>query len=613
MAATSIIYGDDTITRVRTGDFSAVTIYDESGVVAMGVRKSLSFTGFVNAASESAFGAAIDGLHDRLNRPRQRLRVQFGTDVVVDVQPSRGGDAGADIESGPRISQLSVQQIHGGRAAFVSGVAEWTEPPSKATEDEPTIVSHRYEVRSELDETGRETRIVSGRLVLSGALLAPNPDLFRAHVYPVEVVGYQRVRQEYIVSSDGLSLTYLVADREAYRPLPDGILTAEGQQSIDLIEPSARQNEVGKVEINLAFTLTGSRLITPGALVDAAMDVLNARLLAQATTSDGTLIVRRISFTEDIFGPRRLAVTAQAERAAPRADGGVIRLSKMGMFNSIATGTHGAAGRFHQISPYGSTLVYAVHQAIFGAASDGTPDSASSATFRADTDRLSQSTDFADTDGDGIKDNVISWAPEDLDDPVPILAVEASDPDEAQVLTGALSSATDVLAEGQSGANPYVRSRQRVQRSIRNHTVVIPTADPNSADIVQQIRSPTVIEIYEGELERLGAPPVIPTPGELAGTTGDYIVREADFPASPRTRQIDARLVFAASYRLVIERVYNPAAASGTWTQRSATIAGTSRTLTEYSLPLTGLALPQSRVLDAGTETVTIEGAGRLV
>lgn len=585
MTATVVTYNGVSISNVTVDGLDAQPEYDESGVILVGVRKTLAFSGLIQSADSADYVADLRQAQADLLVPRQQLNITVNGQTWSSIDPSgSGGEPGdqpldqADAGSGPFPRGVRVLDVKGGRASRVSMAIEWLEPPDSDTDaSDPVILSHRFSQTFTVAQNELVTRTVQGVLRLNGKFSTVNPDLFRHYVLPLELAGFQRRGLEFLVSEDGNTLVYRSVDQEGYRPFPVGILNAQMRCSVSQL---GRGDSTKTKQISLI--LEADKYFPKNSLIDLGFTLMNERLGSGNNVNSSVV-------TEDVFGANSIQIEAEATVAA----GALGRDSRYdmaatGLFRAVAAdaGTRPAQGRFRQVQPYGQSLVRAAVQALFYAPSDGSPaDLTEIATATAG--RYDQATNRVDTDGDGYK--------EDFTEDAAVVGVDVTvaalpsdyDGSTLDIFLGdndASGSGSNLLSADQVGETPYRMVRTRRSERLINFQVDVPIADPSVADRNIQLRSPIVQVIHEGEVWRVGAAPSIFVPPELADTSREWKMPVRDVVTlEPRPTVGGDAVEYGAKYRYVLQRIYDPSASE--WTQDTAVTyaAGGSTTLMTYN------------------------------
>lgn len=533
--ATTITYDGITISKVETHAYRSAMVFDQSGLIPFGIRRSFDFTGLVQDTIEDTWNTARKDVENAMTTPRKDLVVVMGSLTVVDIKAAESGDLDADIANGPIPQGISVTRIHGARACFVSGSIEWTEPISGVPT--PVVLSHRWEQTFDVDDKSYQTRTVTGEFRLTSRTALMNPDTFRCFVWPIETAGYRRVSAQFIVGSDGRTLTYRVVDQEAFMVFPRGVIMAEGTASVNLIGATMRKS--------MQFRLEGEKYQTRQNLIAAAQDVLRRRI------NFAKDIIEGITVTEDLFGSN--SITVQAHAIATRGVSTAIAFQSISLFTKVANdlGPFGDQGRFRLISAYGAGLVRAAYQAIFDQVDDGNPAD-ETATAKASTEVFDRGL-LQDLDEDGV--------PETLCILGEVEAAEAVDSLVDDSVQMALTEADGVLSEEQLGGTPFTSVQHTFDRDVRNSYVTLKTADPNEPDQIQQIASPTVREWHTALFVRQGAPPTITAP-DLVKTLVNRKVVVRNFRTMPIISMVaadGASIQYSAAFEWELEHTYDPA------------------------------------------------------
>jgi hypothetical protein len=206
VSATVVTYNGVTISRVTLNNLSADAEMDASGVIQVGVRKSVSISGWIQNESVADFVADLNQAQADLLVPRKQLTITIAGETWASIDPSGSGGAPgdapldvADAGSGPFPSNVTITKMVGGRAAPVTMSISWLEAPESADDtSDPVILSHRFSQNFAIGKNGMATRTVSGALILNGKFETVNPDTFRHYVLPLELAGFHREQMEFL-------------------------------------------------------------------------------------------------------------------------------------------------------------------------------------------------------------------------------------------------------------------------------------------------------------------------------------------------------------------------------------------------------------------------------
>lgn len=247
--ATIVQYNGVTLYNVTTRSWRHEMIYDDSGTDLIGDRLSMTFDGVIHAQRVSGFGvtdtktyvasdsapssatAAYRTIEDLLKTPRQRLRVRFGNDIVIDVGPgdrpssvNSGGILGTDIDNGPKPRFVELTNILGNSAFRVRFTIDVMVGNCKSITASNIVISNKWRVTEDMDSNFFTTRRIEGKLRL--ALSRPNGQAFpsghqfRPVVMPVLEVGFRRESVSFTSTENGLECTYSVVDKQVHTSAP---------------------------------------------------------------------------------------------------------------------------------------------------------------------------------------------------------------------------------------------------------------------------------------------------------------------------------------------------------------------------------------------------------
>lgn len=582
--ATTVTYNSIVITKVQTRSWRSEMVFDQSGLIPFGIRQSFDFTGLVQSPVEDTWNTRRQDVQDAMTTPRKDLAIVMGTITVIDIKAAESNDLDADIANGPIPTNVEVTNIHGAKASFISATIEWTEPLSGVAT--PVVLSHRWEQTFEIDDKSYQTRTVLGEFRLTSRTAQLNPDTFRCHVLPIETAGYRRISLQFIVSSDGRTLTYRSVDREHFMVFPRGIMLAEGTCSINLVGATMKKT--------MQFRLEGEKFQIRENLILAAQDVLQRRINFQKD------VIESITIIEDLFGSN--SITVQCSAISTKELDTAIPFGSISLFTKVANdlGPFGDQGRFRPISAHGAGLVRAAFQVIFDQVTDGNPAD-QTAVVKADTETFDRGL-LQDLDQDSV--------PETLCLVAEVEAAEAVDSLVDDSVRMTLTEADGVLSDEQLGARPFTSVQHTFDRIVENRYLTLKTADPNEPDQIQQISSPVVREKHTALFIRQGEPPVVTAPDLVKALTARQVVVKSfrTMPVIPMTAADGASIQYGVAFEWELEHTYVPTDLER-WNPNSAlAFGGASVNLIEW-LGGQALAQPFNPQIDptAPVEDTTVE------
>lgn len=571
MTSTVITYNGVSIGYVRVLSLTADSVYDDSGVILVGVRKSISFRGLIQNPDSTTYAAAVQTAQASLMVPRKALTIVVNGVTLTSVGASGGGGTYAtptaglfDAASGPIPSNVTVQNVVGGRASFVTMTLDWTEPPDSITaESEARILSHRFEQSWGIDDRGYAARTVRGVLVLNGKFGGVNPDAFRQWVIPAEIAGFRRSALEFAVSPDGKSLIYQCSDSEGFRPYPNGVLRADGTVT------AVSVGGTGAMRKNVSFTIEADKYFPKNKLLLLAWDVLGSRINLEA----GGDLVESVSISENMWGANSVAISCQAMvKRGESARDSRFDIASSGLFRQIGSVLSDleSKGRFRQVNSYGQALVYSAVQAMFYAPTDGNPedpDEIASATAL----RWSREDNLIDSDGDDYAENFTEL---ETVTGVDVVAAELPDDYDGTVLdlfiggNRIMSGGDPFYSDDAVGRHPYTVVETHKVQTLSNNWNRVRTADPSKPDRMIQHGSPTVFIHHSGVLRRKGAMPEVFVPKELtegvgaSGAENDkrrFVLHYREVAhEDPRPMANGQDIEYGVRYEYLLEQLYVP-------------------------------------------------------
>lgn len=307
----------------------------------------------------SSAPAIVSDLKRRLLEPRRFLMVKVGDIEVLsspavterpDLPGSQAFDGSrihfCDARGGPHPLYVDVVSIHGTRTMLATFAIETWLVDSSALELIPregqpnkaefsALISHRWEQSNDLDENYFSTRITTGRAVFRADYLYEFDDvtggLRQIERKPADYVAslnhplplnYRRESVRTSVSSDGLSLTYTIVDREQAS-------TIGPQKMVSSITGtwSGGVSQLPDMTTGITYFpryFTQINITAVGRRGATTSDVVHACLRAAATFDRGVQLSRRMYYDNKITvsvgnGPRtaNLSIGSTIGGAAP--------------------------------------------------------------------------------------------------------------------------------------------------------------------------------------------------------------------------------------------------------------------------------------------------------
>ncbi len=199
----------------RIQSFESENVYDEGEVDRTYNHLRIRCSGIANQTvnlsnlSNSAFATY---LRTALMEPRKQLIVAINGTPTVNI-------AGPDANNGPNPINVRVYEFDG-TTVFVDFEIEAWEPacPSSGL----VVTANRWTQAIDIDTDGYSTLTSSGTISINGNRTDANADFYRGIAWPVFYInqGFQRISQNFEVSSDGNEMTWTVVDREMLVPAP---------------------------------------------------------------------------------------------------------------------------------------------------------------------------------------------------------------------------------------------------------------------------------------------------------------------------------------------------------------------------------------------------------
>lgn len=225
-------------------------------------------------------------LRKMLAEPRKELTYTIGGVTYLSIP------TGGDAKHGPRpIDVVVFDRIIGNTILIHFSIEAWISE-CDSSQGPPNILSNRWTQTHEIDKLGFSTLTTEGELIIRGGQ-GKVADDFRTSPFPVSNIpaGFVRENQKFTQSSDGLTLNWVVVDREPYKPGTQGIVNWEA----DYTESSDYEGSTGALLIGqMRVSAVGVKTVSKQVVMDWAIAVMFSRL---SLTSD---LLRSYSIQENL-------------------------------------------------------------------------------------------------------------------------------------------------------------------------------------------------------------------------------------------------------------------------------------------------------------------------
>lgn len=313
-----IVYNGVTLPLTRVNDLALEEVRSEDGIDYLYHRFTLDVSCkvttdlpmFGTGPNPPTAAATIVQARNLLMQPRKTLQVfmggQFDYPSALGVKlggglPETGisqPDAtlleiiGPDPAGGPFPEQVAVSNIIAGNSMDVRfKIVGALRPCSDGGAG--LVVSNRYAVEFAYDENFYCTRSIRGKLVIkqgtdiSGQFTADN---FRQYCIPTLPAGYKRSSLVFNVSSDGLTLSYSIVDKEVFATAPKPATSVSAQY----VEAMSDMGTV--MTAGITVSLTGA-VGTPR----AALITLAGKIAASRYDENNGDRMNGFTITEDLY------------------------------------------------------------------------------------------------------------------------------------------------------------------------------------------------------------------------------------------------------------------------------------------------------------------------
>jgi hypothetical protein len=459
--ANTVSYNGVTIYNPNIQLLAAESVYDDADISVMYTKSTYRITGVVQAGS-SDLGTNMVAYRVALLQPRKAMVATIGgTDVTYLTIPN-GDDVG-----GPKPRKADITEIIGSTFSMVNweveiGQQECTETPSD-------IISHNYNVEHSLDARFYTTRTIRGTVrvrqtanINSLEGYGNNPDALRGLFAPALPDGFKRDSQSFAIAGDGLSMNYVIVDKELYRTAPSSAVEASAtftQQMSNYIWYS-----------HFSMELKGHKNQDQLSMLNDIITVCNSRI----NLADPNLFIQQASIDEVLYDNIvrfQISVMSSVPATAPGQAGDGTLPAGTTIFTGIPLSD---TNQNQVLGPYGTSLLQAAKMAFYD---PSTPQG-----------NLSFVQESAASDSVGT--------------------IDGSSPAESSEQSAQGSSS---LAEGQL-ANPYTHFEETIEYAQALGTVVLPSTYAQSSGRVYQMHNPYMVLKQYGSASRVGKPVQVSDP-----------------------------------------------------------------------------------------------------
>lgn len=295
--ATTLTYGPITLQNVLTKKFEQEAVYDESGTDLLYHKFTVRVVGYVHRHAltpnmpdavaiepRSLVSPTSDYLDIRalLLEPRWNLALTVGGTNLLYVigatanpQQFAAAQNSRDLNNGPKPRFCEVTRIAGTSLLQVEFEIEACILECRNDLNYSNVLSNRFSVADSIDEDWYTTRTYRGRIRFKS--LYPNAHNFRHWVIPPLQRGFKRQQVEVAASVDGLSLDYVVTDKEIYAACPFPGTTWEATQTVTTGEHAVQTISELVVSVKGPRTVAKRDLIATCAIITLTRLDLNAQ------------------------------------------------------------------------------------------------------------------------------------------------------------------------------------------------------------------------------------------------------------------------------------------------------------------------------------------------
>jgi hypothetical protein len=311
--STDIFYNGVELHNVYLEDFIQTPIRDPSDTDQLFSEFAISAEAVVNLDSYNAsvagswvHGAGLPGgvaaasSHEAFNLIKMRLtndRAPFS--MTMEGVEMLAADSASDAQNGPKVTSLKMSHMSASMVRIKWSI-KITLPacPDGGSNTDWPVISNRWSVIDDVDDSLRTSRTWQGTLVLAHLPTIRTPHLFRHLCVPPLVKGWKRKTMRFTGEPHGLVLGYVVNDAQLMcesAPYPAKTYRIIHKKRWNAL--SMKQNEVVNVD------LTGPIGVDRKLLVSRAFQILTARGRVALMDDFGKRLIRDFdiaeSFSED--------------------------------------------------------------------------------------------------------------------------------------------------------------------------------------------------------------------------------------------------------------------------------------------------------------------------
>lgn len=266
--ATNLIYNGIDVGEIKTNNIITNPVYDPSGRDILFYQHTLDLQSIVYVSDDftqqnpeigqikNNATELMNYLHHRLMEPRKAMQFSVNGEVLFQTQPIRPdavlgtvpqfpADSQLDANYGPTPLTCSINQLFAGsyiinyRISYADGTCDGQLTKSYS--------SNRFSTNVKFDQSGYKTVTYTGKLIVNSDMRV-NPSLLANAIAPPVPNDYARTGL-FELSEDGLTLSYVLTDKQFDTLPPFGAKEAEGTFKITSQPPGAIM--YGEVSVRL--------------------------------------------------------------------------------------------------------------------------------------------------------------------------------------------------------------------------------------------------------------------------------------------------------------------------------------------------------------------------
>lgn len=293
---------------VKTTNYQELTEFDPAGVNVTLVRHRITVRGvlarnLIPAESGEIAGDVLARLRRYILRARRYLLYGIAGKKIVEVGSSASPDnpdLNIDAANGPKCLWVTATDIAEGGIVIEASFEAALVPCSGTARG---ILAHTFNQKEDYDSAGYCTVTTMGTIVTRSDLRQDATQLLKDANVPQIRDGYKRLSKSFMLSDNGLKLTYQITDREYPNRPPEGAIEADGQFAI--VTGAGGNGAYANVDVSLS----GFKEVPQRKLYLLAVEIILAKTKVIRAVDPKTKAPSQISLTvtQDLFENRMKA------------------------------------------------------------------------------------------------------------------------------------------------------------------------------------------------------------------------------------------------------------------------------------------------------------------